>query len=263
LTRENEVVAVTGGGSGIGAGVCRRLAGDGASVLVLDRNGADAAKVADEIGGIAHEVDVTDEKQVDALYASFGRLTGMVNCAGFNLLKPVVSMSLAEWRTMTAVHLDGAFLNLKAAASSMLRHEVAGSIVSIASVNGKFAHRGMSGYAASKAGVSMLTRVAALELASAGIRVNAVAPGVVLTGMTAQSMSDPAVIEEWVHGIPMGRLGEPSDIAAIVAFLLGPDSGWLTGQTILADGGAALRVEPTVTDDADWTPEALRRALEA
>ena len=256
-------VAVTGGGAGIGAGVCRALASVGADVVVLDRDIERAESIANEIGGRAFAVDVTDEAQVDQVYGAIENLSGSVNCAGFNYIGPIVSTSLHDWRQMTGVHLDGAFLTLRAAARSMLRNSTGGSIVNIASINGVYVHRGMAGYAAGKAGVSMLTRTAAVELAAAGIRVNAVAPGIVETEMTRQVMSDPEVSSKWVAGIPLGRLGQPDDIAQVVAFLLGDGSRWITGETLMVNGGAALRVEPVVTDESMWTVGALKDAAGA
>jgi 3-oxoacyl-[acyl-carrier protein] reductase len=235
---------VTGGGSGIGAAVSETLARHGAAVAVLDINLANARSVAERIGGTAFEVDVTDEKQVAAAYASLDALHGSVNCAGFNHISPIVATTLEDWRKMTAVHLDGAFLAVRAAARRMISDSVAGAIVNIASINGFYGHRGMSGYASGKAGVTMLTRIAALELAAAGIRVNAVAPGIVETELTRPVMSNPETAQRWVSRIPLARLGQPDDIADIVAFLLGQGSRWITGQTILADGGASLPRRP-------------------
>jgi NAD(P)-dependent dehydrogenase (short-subunit alcohol dehydrogenase family) len=257
---EGKTIAVTGGGSGIGAAICDVLARHGAAVAVFDINLTNARSVADRIGGVAFKVDVTDEKQVAAAYASLGALHGSVNCAGFNHISPIVATTLEDWRKMTAVHLDGAFLNIRAAARRMISDAVPGVIVNIASINGFYGHRGMSGYASGKAGVTMLTRIAALELASSGIRVNAVAPGIVETELTRPVMSNEETAERWVSRIPLARLGQPDDIADIVVFLLGEGSRWITGQTILADGGASLRVEPVVTDDALWSAPALAKA---
>jgi NAD(P)-dependent dehydrogenase (short-subunit alcohol dehydrogenase family) len=259
-TFKGKTIAVTGGGSGIGAAICEALARHGASVAVFDINLANARSVAERIGGRASRVDVTDEKQVAGAYASLEALHGSVNCAGFNHISPIVATKLEDWRKMTAVHLDGAFLNVRAAARRMIGDSVAGAIVNIASINGFYGHRGMSGYASGKAGVTMLTRIAALELASSGIRVNAVAPGIVETELTRPVMSEPETAQRWVSRIPLARLGQPDDIADIVVFLLGPGSRWVTGQTLLADGGASLRVEPVVTDDAMWSSSALAKA---
>jgi 3-oxoacyl-[acyl-carrier protein] reductase len=259
---DDKTIVITGGGSGIGAEIARELAGRGARPVLLDLNLDNAQAVADELSGRAFQVDVTNEDEVNEVYAQIGRIDGLVNSAGYNLFSPIVATSLTEWRRMTAVDLDGTFLNLKAAAIAMLTNNVGGAIVNIGSLNGAFAHRGLAGYSASKAGVSMLTRVAALELAGAGIRVNAIAPGLVETPMTASTISDPAVAQQLSKGVPLGRLGQPQDIARTVAFLLDQDSGWITGQTIIADGGVSLRVEPPVTPEEMWTAEALRAAIQ-
>jgi NAD(P)-dependent dehydrogenase (short-subunit alcohol dehydrogenase family) len=251
-------VVVTGGGSGIGAAVCRELAAGGARVAVLDRDIDKATVVAQEIGGTVYPVDVTDERAVESVYRGLGPITGAVNCAGFSVLRPIVATSLADWHRMTSVHLDGTFLCLREAAAAMIAHGVTGSIVNIASVNAQFAHRGLAGYSAAKAGIVMLSLVAALELATAGIRVNCVAPGMVVTGMNSWRLEDETFADTWTSAVPLGRVAQPVDIAKVVAFLIGPDSGWVTGQTIVADGGASLRVEPKVTADDKWSPPAAQ-----
>jgi NAD(P)-dependent dehydrogenase (short-subunit alcohol dehydrogenase family) len=260
---DSPVHAVTGGGSGIGAGVSRELAAGGASVVVLDRNLDAAEAVAEEVGGTARQLDVTDEEAVERVYAELGPIAGAVNCAGFSMLKPIVGSTLEDWHRMTSVHLDGTFLCLRAAASSMLTRGVPGSIVNIASVNAQFAHRGLGAYSAAKAGIVMLTRVAALELAGAGIRVNAVAPGMVVTGMNRARFDDEDFTRTWTASMPLGRVAYPVDIAKVVAFLVGPDSGWVTGQTIGTDGGVSLRVEPKIFADEQWTRPALAQVVVA
>jgi NAD(P)-dependent dehydrogenase (short-subunit alcohol dehydrogenase family) len=260
---DSPVHAVTGGGSGIGAGVSRELAAGGASVVVLDRNLDAAEAVAEEVGGTARQLDVTDEEAVERVYAELGPIAGAVNCAGFSMLKPIVGSTLEDWHRMTSVHLDGTFLCLRAAASSMLMRGVPGSIVNIASVNAQFAHRGLGAYSAAKAGIVMLTRVAALELAGAGIRVNAVAPGMVVTGMNRARFDDEDFTRTWTASMPLGRVAYPVDIAKVVAFLVGPDSGWVTGQTIGTDGGGSLRVEPKIFADEQWTRPALAQVVVA
>jgi NAD(P)-dependent dehydrogenase (short-subunit alcohol dehydrogenase family) len=260
---DSPVHVVTGGGSGIGAGVCRELAATGASVVVLDRNLDAAETVAAEVGGTARQLDVTDEDAVERVYAELGPVAGAVNCAGFSMLKPLVGSTLADWHRMTSVHLDGTFLCLSAAASSMITHGLPGSIVNIASVNAQYAHRGLGAYSAAKAGIVMLTRVAALELAAAGIRVNAVAPGMVVTGMNRARFDDQDFARTWTASMPLGRVALPADIAKVVAFLIGPDSGWVTGQTIGTDGGVSLRVEPKIFADEQWTRSALAEVVAA
>ena len=265
----DKVIVVSGGAGGIGAEISRRLAAEGARLVIADLNALDAKAKAANIGcgedrAIGIACDISNPEHCEALAQAavdkFGRLDGAVNCAGFNHISPIVATKLEDWRKMTAVHLDGAFLNVRAAARRMIGDSVGGAIVNIASINGFYGHRGMRGYASGKAGVTMLTRIAALELASSGIRVNAVAPGIVETELTRPVMSEPETARRWVSRIPLARLGQPDDIADIVVFLLGQGSRWITGQTLLADGGASLRVEPVVTDDAMWSSSALARA---
>ncbi|WP_216892623.1 SDR family NAD(P)-dependent oxidoreductase [Nocardia alni] len=263
MTDDDGVFVVTGGGSGIGAAVCEELAKTGARIAVLDRDMEKAEMVAGETGGTAYELDVTDEQAVERTYRGLGPIRAAVNCAGFSLLQPIVATPLSEWRRMTSVHLDGTFLCLREAAASMIEHGIPGSIVNIASVNAQFAHRGLAAYSAAKAGVVMLSRVAALELATAGIRVNCVAPGMVVTGMNSWRMQDESFVSTWSGAVPLDRVAAPVDIAKVVTFLTSPDSGWVTGQTIVADGGVSLRVEPKVTGDERWMPETMLAARQA
>jgi 3-oxoacyl-[acyl-carrier protein] reductase len=250
--------AVTGGASGIGRGVCRRLAEEGAHVAVLDAAGGAAEDVAKELGGEAHVLDVSDPAAVAEVFGSLGPLQGLVNCAGISDVTPIVAITAQAWRQVIGVQLDGTFFCLQAAARNMVAHGAGGTIVNTASVNATFGHRGLGAYSAAKAGVAMLTRVAALELAQAGIRVNAVAPGIVETGMTAQVVQDPDFVRTWSGAIPLGRIGQPDDIADVVAFLCSPQSRWMTGQVLAVDGGGSLRVEPKMFPDEAWSLEALR-----
>jgi NAD(P)-dependent dehydrogenase (short-subunit alcohol dehydrogenase family) len=255
------VFAVTGGGSGIGRGVCHRLATEGARVAVLDMNGGAADEVAKEVGGEAHVLDVSDPARVGEVFAELGSLQGLVNCAGISDVTPIVAMTAQAWRRVTDVQLDGTFFCLQAAARIMIAQGTRGTIVNIASINATFGHRGLSAYCTAKAGIAMLTRVAALEFAQAGIRVNAVAPGIVETGMTSQVVADPAFVQLWSAAIPLGRIGQPDDIADVVAFLCSPQSRWLTGQVLAADGGGSLRTEPKMFPDEAWSLEALQAQL--
>jgi NAD(P)-dependent dehydrogenase (short-subunit alcohol dehydrogenase family) len=250
--------AVTGGGSGIGAGVARALHEAGGDIAVLDLDGTKAKAIAETVGGAAYEVDVSDSGAVDELFDSLGPLRGLVNCAGIaGEIVPLVACSDAEWNRVTGIHLDGTFFCLRAAARNMLRGGVEGTIVNTSSVNAMYGHRGLGAYSASKAGISMLTRIAALELAASGIRVNAVAPGIVATGMTQELIADAEFVRPWIERNPFRRVGEPADIADIVVFLSSDESRWLVGQTLASDGGTSLRVEPPMHPDEAWTRDAL------
>jgi NAD(P)-dependent dehydrogenase (short-subunit alcohol dehydrogenase family) len=254
--------AITGAGSGIGRAVAERFAAAGAHVAVLDIDESAAARVADGIGGEAHRLDVADPDRVDEVVDALGPLQGLVHCAGVAEIAPIVSTTNEQWRHVTAVQLDGTFFCVRAAARAMLRHRTSdGTIVTMASINSFFTHRGLGAYAAAKAGISMLTKAAALELAQAGIRVNAIAPGIVATGMTRSIVEDAAAVSTWDEAIPLGRIGRPDDIADVILFLSTPLSRWVTGQTISVDGGATLRIEPKMSTDGEWTPDALRSLL--
>jgi 3-oxoacyl-[acyl-carrier protein] reductase len=240
----------------------RALRAAGADVAVLDVEAGAAKTVAAELGGTPHQIDVTDFDAVEALFASFDSLRGLVNCAGIvGDIAPIVAYTPSEWRRVLAVHLDGTFFCLRAAARNMLRSGLPGTIVNSSSVNAQFGHRGLAGYSAAKAGISMLTKIAALELAAAGIRVNAVAPGIVASGMTGDLLTDEGFVTQWVDRNPFGRIGQPADIADVVVFLSGEESRWITGQTLMVDGGTSLRVEPTFHPDVAWSRESLRMRI--
>ncbi len=153
--------AVTGGGSGIGRGVSRKLAEEGGRVAVLDANGSAAEKVAKEVGGEAHVLDVSDPAAVGQVFGMLGPLQGLVTCAGISDVTPIVAMTAQTWRRVTGVQLDGTFFCLQAAVRNMIAHGMGGAIVNTASINATFGHRGLSAYSAAKAGIAMLTRIAA------------------------------------------------------------------------------------------------------
>ena len=254
--------AVTGGGSGIGAACARALRVAGADVVVLDIDAHAAQTIADEVGGAAHQLDVTRVEAVEAVFTSLGRLRGLVNCAGVvGDITPIVAYPPSEWRRVVAVHLDGTFFCTQAAARNMLAHGTSGTIVNTSSVNAQFGHRGLAAYSAAKAGISMLTKIAALELAAAEIRVNAVAPGIVATGMTADLLTDEDFVRPWLERNPFGRIGQPADVADVVVFLAGEESRWVTGQTLMVDGGTSLRVEPPFHPDGAWSRDSLRARI--
>lgn len=234
---------VTGGGGGIGRAVCERLAAEGAAVIVADI-GLDAAeRVAAGLragGSIARAValDVSDRAGWDAAVAALPpELRGvdiLVNVAGIVRDRSLARMSDAEWNAVIDVNLRGTWLGCQTA-FKLIGDRGWGRIVNIAST-AVFGTFGQANYAASKAGVVGLTRTAALEGGKRGILVNAVAPGVVETAIV-EGVPD-AVRSQWLGKTPIGRLGKPEDIAAVVAFLASDDAAFVTGQTIVADGGA-------------------------
>lgn len=222
---------VIGGASGIGAATVRDLEVHGHTVVVADVNPPP--------GGV--EVDVTDEDQVAALFESIGAFTGVVNCAGVSTLSAVVEHNAAEFRRVVDVCLTGAFLVLKHAGS---RIADGGSLVSLSSLNARQAGTGMAAYCSAKAGLVMLSQVAALELASRRVRVNTVSPGLVVTPLTAPAMDIPGIRESYLENTPLGRSGEPEEIAAVLRFLLSDDAAWITGENLDVNGGAHLQRYP-------------------
>ena len=237
---------VTGGGSGIGEGIAKRLARDGAAVLVADINAEAAERVAAEIvaaGGTAapFRMDVTQEAEVDAAVAEaerrFGRLRIAVCNAGITDRVPVLEMSLAAFERVLRVNLIGCFLTARAAGRAMARApDPGGRIVTISSVSGQFGGTGRAAYGASKGGIEMLTKVLAVELAPHGILVNGVAPGPTQVARTAHGPRQRAA---FLDRMAVKRYGTPADIAAAVAFLCTEESGFIAGHILNVDGGFA------------------------
>jgi NAD(P)-dependent dehydrogenase (short-subunit alcohol dehydrogenase family) len=244
------VALVTGGGSGIGRAVCVRLAADGAAVVVADIVAETAIETvalleASGATALAATLDVADsaaiEAALDSAWARFGRVDILVNNAGIMSYKPFLYLTEAEWDRTMAVNAKGAFLCGQAAARRLVKAKIPGAIVNMSSVTSEVAIEYQSHYCASKGALRMLTKSMALELAEHGITVNAVAPGVVETGMTRELLADPAVAEVTLPLVPLGRAATPEDIAAAVAFLVSPDAAYVTGATLAVDGGYLIR----------------------
>jgi len=239
-----KVILVTGGAGGIGGEVSAHLASLGALTVIADLDAAACAARAASLSptsasaGIACDITNPDDCQRAAAFAveRFGRLDGMVNCAGIS--KPHDSLTLppADWARMVDIQLNGAFYIAQACARRMAAS--GGAIVFITSTNAEAAFPRRAAYCAAKAGVAMLTKVLAIEWAAQGIRVNAVGPAYVATEMTQRNIAAGNVNEAQIKArIPLGRLAQPADVASAVAFLLGEESSFVTGHSLYVDGG--------------------------
>lgn len=238
---EQRHAVVVGGASGIGAAIARALAADGATVTVADRNKDQALELAAELGADhdAARVEVTDEDSVRELFetarATRGRVDIAVNSAGVSAAGAVTDLPVEKFRRVVDVCLTGAFLVVKHAARAM---ESGGVIISLSSLNARQPGTGMAAYCSAKAGLAMLTQVSALELAPRGIRVNAIAPGIVMTPLTSPSMSVPGLEDDYIANTPLGRPGTPEEVADAAVYIA--RAGWLTGETLDINGGAHL-----------------------
>jgi len=239
------IAVVIGAASGIGWATAQALASQGDGVIVADRNADGAQARAAELGEphTAATVDVTDEDLVQRLFEETGQVDVVVNCAGFSNVGLITDMPVDQFRDVIDVCLTGAFIVAKHAGRNL---RPGGALVSISSLNGRQPAAGMSAYCAAKAGLSMLTQVAALELGPRGIRVNAVAPGFVHTPLTAPAAAVPGVVEEYLENTALGRAGTPEDIANAVLYLCSPAASWLTGEVLDLNGGAHLKRYPDV-----------------
>ncbi|MGZ6911677.1 MAG: SDR family oxidoreductase [Acidimicrobiia bacterium] len=254
---ESAAVLVTGGGSGIGLGCAQRLARDGAHVTICGRNedrlraGADAIRaVAAPDATVQHTpADVTDEDQIAAAVAvaadRTGTLDGVIACAGGSeTLGPITQMDTAAWRRTIDLNITGTMLTIKHAAPLMAR-QGSGSIVGISSIASSNVHPWFGAYGPGKAGIDHVCQLAAIELGASGVRVNAIRPGLVDTDLVGFVTAGGEVLDDYLACMPISRVGTVEDIAALARFLVGPESTWITGQLINADGGHCLTRGPS------------------
>jgi 3-oxoacyl-[acyl-carrier protein] reductase len=241
---DGKVALVTGGSRGIGLAIAEALAAAGARVAVLARDGGRAGAVAAELPGEGHggfACDVADPAQVaralGEVESAIGPVDVLVNNAGVTRDNLLMRMKDEEWDEVIDINLKGAFNMSRAVAKGMMKRRD-GVIVNVSSVVGLTGNAGQANYAASKSGLHGLTRSVARELASRGVRCNAIAPGYIRTDMTAELSEQQT--DSLRSAIPMGRLGDPEDIAGVVRFLAGPHARYITGQVLAVDGGMVM-----------------------
>jgi meso-butanediol dehydrogenase/(S,S)-butanediol dehydrogenase/diacetyl reductase len=257
---DGRIVLITGAAGGIGAACARRLAAEGARLVLTDLDGPAVERLAGELGQVAVQGDVTVRADIDRMvetaYGRWGRLDVLFNNAGVIQGKPLLDLTEADWDRLMNVNLRAVFFVLQAAARRMIRQdpipgsELRGKLIQTASIA---AYRGglplTAHYAASKAGVVSITRTAAQAFAASKITSNCICPGVVDTRMWAELDADWTALEGWERGeawkrrtagIPLGRPEQPEDVAGLVAFLASADSDYLTGQAINIDGGLVM-----------------------
>jgi NAD(P)-dependent dehydrogenase (short-subunit alcohol dehydrogenase family) len=249
MSTQDFCAVVTGAGSGIGRACALRLAADGANLALLDANG-DAARqtrtLIEDRGGRAAEfaADVTDEDAVAAVMEQVREELGapriLVNAAGIIVRKKLLESTLQEWRRVLDVNLTGYFIMLRNVVPAMAAAG-GGAIVQVASIAGHIGY-GFSSYTAAKGGVLALTRQLAGELAEQGIRINSVSPGVVHSGLNRDTLGDEAIRAATEANTPVGRIGEPEDIANAVVFLASPQAGYVTGTDLVVDGGMISKI---------------------
>lgn len=243
MRHKDKVAVITGAGRGIGLSVARRLSSEGAVVACLSATEANATAAAKGLGGqaIGIGVDVSDAEQVAAAFerveTELGTIQYLVNNAGIARDQLLIRMKDEEWDRVLDVNLKGAFLCIRQATKGMMKARY-GRIVNMSSIIGLGGQAAQSNYAASKAGLLGLTMSVAKELGSRGITCNAVAPGYIQTDMTEGL---PEQFRTWAADTaPLKRLGTPEDVAAVVSFLCSDDAAFVTGQTIVVDGGLTL-----------------------
>ena len=247
-----KTVVVTGGGGGIGGATCRRFGAAGGKVAVLDRDLAAAQKVADSVTGAggqaaAFDCDITDRASVDAAVAAtqaqLGPVAVLVNNAGWDVFKPFTKTVPAEWDRLIAINLTGA-LHMHHAVLPGMAERKKGRIVNVASDAARVGSSGEAVYAACKGGLVALTKALAREHARHGITLNVVCPGptdtALLAGVAEGAGNPEKLLEAFTRAIPLGRLGQPDDLASAIAFFASADAGFITGQVLSVSGGLTM-----------------------
>ncbi|MET0152134.1 MAG: glucose 1-dehydrogenase [Candidatus Binatia bacterium] len=241
---KDTVALVTGAGRGIGRAIAERLAAEGAKVAVLDIDEATASATAEAVGGVGVRTDVTDGASVRAAVAEserrLGPVTILVNNAGWDKAEPFVKSSEETWDKVLAINLKGPIRMTRAVLDGMIERR-RGRIVTVSSDAGRVGSSGEAVYSAAKAGVIGFSKTLARELARYSINVNVVCPGPTNTQLLRDvAPQSPKLIEALTRAVPFGRIGEPHEIAAAVAFLASDDAGFITGQTLSVSGGLTM-----------------------
>jgi NAD(P)-dependent dehydrogenase (short-subunit alcohol dehydrogenase family) len=256
----DKVAIVTGGASGIGLSIARRFLLEGGRVVAGDLAIESLVALQRELGPdfIGVETDVRMESEVahmiERAVESFGSVDVGFNAAAFVEGQSIVEQTSEMWRGQLDVLLTGVFHCVKHEGRQMMSQEGGGSIVNISSVQAQVPAPGASAYCSAKAGVEMLTKAAAIEMAQNGIRVNAVAPGIVNTPLSARTGNmEPHVVSQWIEHTPLRRVGQPEDIAAAALFLASHEASWITGTTLVVDGGAVMTAYPEIKLDLSDT----------
>jgi NAD(P)-dependent dehydrogenase (short-subunit alcohol dehydrogenase family) len=254
---DGKVAVVTGGASGIGLAICRRVVAEGGRVMIGDVNADRLQEAAGELGEHAG-VQLTDvrreadlESLVAAAVARFGRLDVGFNVAGITGGAPIWELDEQAWDAPIDVCLKGCFFSVKHEARQLMQQGQGGAIVNVSSLMSEMPVWGQTPYTVAKAGITMLTRNAALELGQYGIRVTAVAPGVIATPLSQPAMDRPEIVRSYLDRIPMQRIGTPEDVAAVATFLGADEAAYVSGSNVVVDGGWLLAGHPRRLTTAD------------
>lgn len=247
---KDKVALITGGARGIGLSTAKNFLDAEAKIFICDNNEYELkittdnlqASYGDRIYGILADVSVEEDvqKMVNVALQRFNTIDILVNNAGISGMNYIWDMPAEEWDVVINVNLRGAFLCTREVVKAMLQRSIKGKIINIASINSMIPTTGIAHYCASKGGLLMFTRAAALELGPRGINVNAISPGTTMTPLTEAFLSLPGLKEAFLDRTPMGRFGYPEDIAKVALFLASEYADWITGQIIYVDGGQSL-----------------------